>query len=143
MSTDNKTLSTLEDMKVNVKIIISALWIAVMFLYVYVDIFGLFQPGAIEHILEGKVWVLDITQTWALSALIMMTIPSLMIFLTLVLPPKANRWTNIIVAVLYLLISIGNSIGETWLYYYFGSAVESVLLVLVVWYAWKWPKQEA
>ncbi|KAA3646809.1 MAG: hypothetical protein DWQ07_11105 [Chloroflexi bacterium] len=130
-------------MKVNVKIIISALWIAVMFLYVYVDIFGLFQPGAIEHILEGKVWVLDITQTWALSALIMMTIPSLMIFLTLVLPPKANRWTNIIVAVLYLLISIGNSIGETWLYYYFGSAVESVLLVLVVWYAWKWPKQEA
>ena len=114
-----------------------------MFLYIYVDFFGLFQPGSLEHILDGKVWVLDITQAWALSALIMMTIPSLMIFLSLVLPPKANRWTNIIVAVLYLLISIGNSIGETWYYYFLGSAVESVLLALVVWYAWRWPKQEA
>ncbi len=72
-----------------------------------------------------------------------MTIPSLMVFLSLAMNAKANRWTNIIVAALYILIAIGNPIGESWAYIYFGSIVEIVLLSLIVWYAWKWPKQEA
>ena len=42
------TKRILEDVKVNVKWKISALWIAMMFLYVYADIFGFSQPGAIE-----------------------------------------------------------------------------------------------
>jgi hypothetical protein len=53
-----------------------------------------------------------------------------------------NRWTNIIVAILYIIIAIGNPIGESWAYIYFGSIVEVVLLSLIVGYAWKWPKQE-
>ncbi len=141
MKADKKSPMVLEDIKVNVKLKLSALWAALMFIYVYVDIFGFYEPGSIENILAGKVWEFDITQSWALIGLILMTIPSLMIFLALVLPPKGNRWTNIIVALLYIVISIGNSIGESWLYFFFGSAVESVLLVLIVWFAWKWPKQ--
>ena len=69
-------------------------------------------------------------------------IPSLMVFLSLALPAKVNRWTNIIVAILYIIIAIGNPIGESWAYIYFGSIVEVVLLSLIVGYAWKWPKQE-
>jgi len=38
------TKKTLQDDKVNVKIILSALWVAVMFIYVYADIKTLFQP---------------------------------------------------------------------------------------------------
>jgi len=65
-----------------------------------------------------------------------------MVLLSLALPAKVNRWTNIIVATLYIVVAIGNPIGETWAFIYFGSIVEVVLLSLIVWYAWKWPKQE-
>jgi len=75
--------------------------------------------------------------------MIMMTIPSLMVFLSLTLKAKANRWTNIIMGILHIAIAIGNVIGETWAYYIFGGIVEVVLLSLIVRYAWKWPKQGA
>ena len=112
-------------------------------LYIYVDIYRFFQPGTLDEILAGKVWVFDITQTWAMSAMIMMTIPILMVFLSLVLKAKVNRWTNIILGVLHIAIAIGNVVGETWAYYIFGGFVEVVLLALIVIYAWKWPKLEA
>lgn len=142
MNASNNAPVPWEDTKVNVKLKLSALWAALMFIYLYVDFFGLFQPGAIEQILEGKVWVFDITQTWAVSALILMMIPSLMVFLPLVLMPRVNRWVNIVVAIIYIVVAIGNPIGETWLTIWLGSAVEIVLLALIVWYAWKWPRQE-
>src|SRR5437763_13588307 len=69
-----------------------------------------------------------------------MTIPSLMVFLSLALPARANRWTNIVVAALYVPISIGNVIGEAWvLYFWFAVLVEVALLAVVIPYAWTWP----
>jgi len=143
MNSEKKAATILEDVKINVKIKISILWATLMFIYIYVDIFRFFQPGELENIIAGKVWVFDITQTWAMSAMLMMTIPSLMVFLSLTLKAKWNRWTNIIMGILHIAIAIGNVIGETWAYYIFGGIVEVVLLLLIVWYAWKWPKQEA
>ena len=143
MNSSKNSPVALEDIKVNVKLKLSALWAAILFIYVYVDIFGFYQPGEIEHILEGKVGDFDITQTWAMSALILMMIPSLMVFLSLALAAKVNRWTNIVVATFYILVAIGNPIGEDWVYIWFGSIVEIVLLALIVWNSWKWPKQEA
>ena len=64
-----------------------------------------------------------------------------MVFLSLALPAKVNRWTNVVVGTLYILVVIGNIVGESWAFYLFGSAVEVALLALVVWYAWRWPKQ--
>lgn len=138
----NEVKTLLEDKKINVKILLSSLWVALMFIYLYVDLFGFFQPGSIESILEGKVWVFDITQTWVMSALVLMTIPTLMVFFSLVLPPKLNRIMNIIIASLYIIIAVGNVIGETWIYLYFGSFVEIILLSLVIRYSVKWPRQE-
>lgn len=143
MNSSKSTTATLEDIQVNVRIKLAALWAALMFIYLYVDFFALYEPGALQHVLDGKVWVFDITQTWAMSALVLMTIPSLMVFLPLVLPPRVNRWTNIVVAVFYIVVAIGNPIGETWLVFWFGSAVEIVILALIVWYAWRWPKVES
>ena len=138
----NKKTTIMEDVKINVKIKLSALWVAVLFLYIYVDYFTLYIPGHIEDILAGIVWKFQITQTWALSAMILMTIPIIMIFLSLTLKAKANRWTNIIVGILYIFVAIGNVIGEFWAFYIFGNIVEVLLLLLIVGYAWKWPKQE-
>jgi hypothetical protein len=132
----------LQDLKINVKLKLAALWATVMFIYIYVDIIGFYKPGLIEEIMAGRVWAFDITQTWAMSALILMTIPSLMTFLSLALTARVNRWVNIIVAGLYILVAIGNPIGETWLTIWYGSIVEIMLLALVILYSWNWPRQE-
>ena len=93
--------------------------------------------------LSGKVFVFDITQAFLLVALALVIIPALMIFLSVALPAKVNRWTNIIVATVYIPYMLFNLAGEAWLHMMLGALVEVVLLLLVIWYAWKWPKQEA
>ena len=142
MNINSKKGKNLQDMKVNVKIKLAALWASLMFIYIYVDLYSLYKPGVIEDILKGIVWQFEITQGWAMGALVLMAIPSLMIFLSIILKPKLNRWINIIVGILYIIISVGNVIGETWFYYIFGTVIEFVLLILVVWFSWKWPTTE-
>ena len=133
----------LEDIKVPVKLKLAGLWASFMFMYVYVDVIGFFQPGVIEDILAGVVWEFEITQTWAGGALVLMTIPSLMVFLSLALPARANRWTNIVVAALYVPVSMVNVIGEAWVFYFwFAVIVEVALLALAIRYAWMWPAAE-
>ena len=44
----------LEDIKIHVKIKLSALWASVMFCYIYADYFGLYVPGTLQGMLNGK-----------------------------------------------------------------------------------------
>lgn len=59
----------MEDIKVNVKLKLAALWASFMFLYIYVDYFHLYMPDSIKDILTGKVFVFDITQVFLLRNL--------------------------------------------------------------------------
>lgn len=131
----------LEDVKVNIKVKLAVLWASLMFLYIYVDYFHLFMPGSIQDILVGRVWKFDVTQAFLLAGLASVTIPALMIFLSVALPAKVNRWTNIIVAAVYIPFSLFNLAGEAWMHMVFGAAVEVVLLALIIRYAWRWPRQ--
>ena len=133
----------LEDVKVNVKLKLAALWVTVNMLFLYVDVYSYFRPGIIEDAIAGKVWEFQITQVWLLGVIILMTSASVMIFLSLLLKAKANRWTNIIVGIFHIVIVIGGAMGDAWAYYIFASIVEVVLLSLIIWYAWRWPRQEA
>ncbi len=133
----------LEDIKVNVKLKIAALWTSFMFLYIYVDYFHLYMPGSIEDILAGKIFIFDISYVFLLIAMISVIIPALMIFLSVALPAKVNRWANIIIAAVYIPYTLFNLAGEAWVHMVFGAVVEVVLLLLIISYAWKWPKQEA
>lgn len=143
MNSQKVSQKALEDIKLNVKLKLSALWASFMFLYIYVDYFHLYMTGALEEMLAGKVFVFEITQVFLLVVLATVTIPALMIFLSVALPAKINRCTNIIVATVYIPYTLFNLVGEAWMHMVFGAIVEVVLLLLVVWYAWKWPKQEA
>ena len=87
-------------------------------------------------------FVFDITQGFLLTALASVTIPALMIFLSVALPTKVNRWANIIIAALYIPFTLFNLSGETWMHMVFGAVVEVVLLCLIISYAWKWPRTE-
>jgi hypothetical protein len=139
MNTNKKT-AELEDVKINVKMKISALWVAVMFLYVYADVRGFYETGSIEGLIAGELGGFKINQVCA----IIMAIPSVMVFLSLTLMPKANRWANIILGVIYtVIILLTLLMPGVWAHYIFVGIVEVVLTALIVWYAWKWPKQEA
>ncbi|NBB22603.1 hypothetical protein GVN20_24830 [Runella sp. CRIBMP] len=136
------TQNSLEDTKVSVKLKLATLWASFMFLYIYVDYFALYMPSKIEDILKGRVFVFDITQGFLLAALASVTIPALMIFLSVALPAKINRWANIIIAAVYIPFTLFNLAGEAWMHMVFGAVVEVVILCLIIHYAWKWPHIE-
>jgi len=136
------TSPVLEDLKVNVKLKLSALWASVMFCYIYGDYFGLYKPGTVTDMIAGKIGPLGpATQAVLLGVAVMMAIPGVMVFLSLVLPPTVNRWTNIMFGMIYTVIIIMTMPGE-WVFYIFLGVVEAALTAAVVWYAWKWPRQQ-
>jgi hypothetical protein len=52
-----KTTAVLDDVKIHVKMKISALWVSVVLCYIYGDYFGLYKPGKLEEMLEGRLAV--------------------------------------------------------------------------------------
>lgn len=132
----------MEDIKVNNKIKLSGLWVSMMLLYIYADILSLFKPGQVQEMLEGRMGPFPATQGSLLTASILMIIPAMMVFLSLTLNAWANRNVNILFGALYMLVNISNLIGETWVYYLVFGIVEIVVTLLIMWHAWKWPKQE-
>lgn len=136
------TLNELEDIKVSLKLKLAMLWTSLMFLIIYLDYFALYMPGVIENILKGRVFVFDITQGFIIAAFTIVTIPALMIFLSVALPAKANRCTNIIVAAVNIPLILFNLAGDAWIHMWFGAVVEVILLCLIIRYAWKWPRVE-
>jgi Family of unknown function (DUF6326) len=131
-----------QDVRIGVRLKISALWVAMLFLFAYGDIFGSFVPGHIDDIRGGKISGIEITQTFLLAASAHVAIASLMIFLTLVLRPTVSRWTNIVLPILYIVSIVASVIGESWVYFWFLSLAEGAMLLLVIWYAWRWPTLE-
>ncbi len=129
-------------MKINVKMKLSALWVTLMLVYIYCDIYSLFRTGQLEEMISGRMGPFKVTQGSLLAASILMIIPAVMVFLSLTLKPKVDRWVNIILGVLYTFVNISNLIGESWVYYIFSGVIELGLTLLIVWYAWKWRNLE-
>lgn len=133
--------TTLEDQPIPVRAKLAAAWTSFMFLYAYVDILNFFTPGVIEDILDGKVFEFDLSQTFSTTALTLVAIPILMVVLSMTLPARVTRITNLIVASLYVPVTAFNAVGESWLYFYgLGIVLELILLALIVRYAWTWPR---
>jgi hypothetical protein len=128
-----------EGARIGVRLKISALWVAMLFLFAYGDIFGSFVPRRIDDIRGGKISGIEITQTFLLAASVYVAIASLMIFLTLVLRPTVGRWANVVLPILYIVSIVASVIGESWVYFWFLSIAEGALLLLIIWYAWRWP----
>jgi hypothetical protein len=133
--------TTLDDQPLPVRAKLAAAWTSLMFLYAYVDILNFFTPGVIEDILDGKVFEFDLSQTFSTAALTLVSIPILMVVLSMTLPARVNRTTNLIVAALYVPVTAFNATGESWLIFYgLGIGLELILLALILRYAWTWPR---
>lgn len=142
MDTSLKRPRILEDVKVNIKIKLSALWVVLMFCYTYADILGFYALGNLEELISGKIAGIQMTQAMLFGSAVLMTIPSLMVFLSLVLSAKVNRWVNIIAGLAYLAVLVSTFFtGRNPAYYLFYATIKAVLLALIVWLAWRWPRQ--
>jgi hypothetical protein len=130
-----------EDVKINIKIKLSAFWTSVMFCYIYGDYFSLYVPKKVEDFITGET-LLD-SPLKLFAATILMTIPALMIFISVLAKPKINRWLNIIFGIFYtaiMLLIAFTSIAPWWSFYVFLALVESIITSLIIWYAYKWPR---
>ena len=113
-----------------------------MFFYIYGDYFELYQPGKLQGMFAGNTAFGAVTQAILLGMSAVMIIPSLMPFLSLVLPAKLSRWMNIIFGAVYTAIMV-LAIRGGWHFYIVFGLLEITLTLLIVWYAWTWPKQAA
>jgi len=132
--------AVLEDLKVPVKLKLSALWTSVMFCYIYADYFELFKPGKLERIIAGNGPLGQTTQGVLVIASLVLAIPSVMIFVSVALKAAVNRRVNIIAGSLYTVIIMFTA-SRNWAFMRMYGVIEIVLTGLVVWYAWKWPRQ--
>jgi Family of unknown function (DUF6326) len=134
--------SGLLDLKVDVKIVLSAIWVSMMFVFAYVDIFGYWRADVINGALDGKVPVSDfeINQTFLTIITLYIIIPSLMVVFSLVAPARINRPVNIVGSLIYAVTIIASMVGESWTYYLLGSVVEVFLLLNLARVAWTWPR---
>ena len=144
MTNRTKAPKLLDNPPIPVQTKLAAAWTSFMFLYVYVDILALYKPGVVDDILIGVVWEFDITQTWAITALTLLAIPIFMVVLSMTLPARANRITNLIVASVQVPFAAFNAVGEVgepWMYFYvLGVALELVVLAFILRTAWTWPR---
>ena len=121
---------------IDVRIILSALWVAAMFVWQQGDVQRLYSRDFIPG--ETKLGeMMSPEMLWFISA-ITMTIPVVMIILSLTLPYKVNRWANIIVGIVYTGYNLIGLPRYSSAYDKFLIFVSIVFTALIVWFAWKW-----
>lgn len=137
---DNR--NNLEDFKVNIKIKLSALWASVTLCYLYGDYFELYVPEKTAGLISGDN-LLDNPTKLFLAALLL-AIPAVMVFLSILLKASINKWLNICVGLFFtaIMVLIAFTSLTPWrAFYVFLAIVESIITLLIVWYAWNWNKQ--
>jgi hypothetical protein len=125
---------------------LAATWTSFMLLYIYVDFFNLYKPGVIDGILNGLVWRFDVSPTLLTVMLASVAIPALLVMLSMTLPARVNRATNLVVASLYIPYSLFNAAGASWdwaFFYGLSIGIEVLLLAFILRSAWTWPRTPA
>lgn len=143
MQSMKKAAPVLDDMNVHVKLKIAALWTSLMLCYVYGDYFGLYKPGKLQGMLDGRMGPLgQVTQNVLVGTAVLMAIPAVMVYLSVALKPGVNRWVNIVLGAAYAAIMLITMPGA-WNFYIFLGIIEVALSLLIIWHAWTWPRREA
>ena len=118
------------------KVKLSTLWIVVILNMIFADIFSVMVEIVDKDTLEipGNVKVI-----MAIAAVIT-NIPILMIYLSRILPYKANRVTNIIAGIFTVIYVIGG--GDFAPHYIIISTIEVIILLVIIVSSWNWANPE-
>ena len=140
-TTDGRT--ALEDRRIPVQGRLAAAWASFMFFYIYVDYLALYKPGFLDDIRAGVIHDFETGPIFVGTSLTLVGIPALMILISAAAPARISRTVNLVVAALYVPVTIFNAAGEPMSYAYFyglSIGVELLLLVFIVRAAWTWPR---
>lgn len=122
--------------KMDTRLKLSLLWIFLLINMAYADILSLMDATSpIRKIMAGD----PMPSGGLLAGAIVMETSIIMILLSQVLKRNANRWVNIIIGVFNIVYIVTGGHG---LYYLFFASIEVASLLLIIWFAWKWPKSE-
>lgn len=143
---NRKTENMPDDRKVNIKVKLALMWVALMFFYIYNDVFSMYQPGHVADLVEGHIEGVQFTPLLLFGAAVLMAFPSMMVLLSLTLRARANRIVNIAVGVFHIVVLVSTQFvgeGDTWLYWRLYELLEAIILVLIIWTSWKWPSSDS
>jgi Family of unknown function (DUF6326) len=131
----------------DIRVRLSVLWLFATLNYIYADVFF-----CIDVLGSGKGGpaVLHFSPGAWLGIAILMEIPMAMILLSRILKPRVNRWANIVAGIIETAAVLLTSfilpafhLTGTSSYYMFFGAIEVACTSMIVWYAWRWPKETA
>ena len=145
MTRSSTTAGAFQEAKLPVQAKLAAAWTSLMFFVIYIDYFHLYKPGAIDQIRGGRIFEFDITPTLLTIFVVVIGIPALMILLSMALPARVNRATNLVVASLYIPAAGMNFLGSPpdyafYFYYALTIGVEVLILAYILRSAWTWPR---
>lgn len=133
----------LDDSRIPVRTKLAAAWTSFMFLYIYVDYYHLYRPGILDDIAAGIVFEFDISPALMTGFLALVSVPALMVVLSMALPARVSRVVNLVAASLYIPVTVFNAVGESWewaAFYALSIGLELLLLAFILRSAWTWPR---
>ena len=139
MTDENKRL---EEFRVPTPIKLALLWASLMFLYIYNDYFVMYTPGAIRAMAEGRLGPLGhATPGILVGVALLLAVPAVMIFLSAALPAMWSKWLNVLLGAVYTIVE-GLTFNGPELFYKIVVATEIALTLLIVLYAFRWPREK-
>ena len=136
MNTTKKTTG-----KIDTKVLLSTLWIVVMINMLKADVFSLNIPGAAEELARTSASAGASIPQLMLFGAIMGQLGIAMIILSRVLKYGINRWVNIVVGIVTIAYIWGGM--SFYPHYIFIATIETICLLLIIWFAWNWRNVEA
>ena len=131
----------------DIRVRLSVLWLFATLNYIYADVFFCIDVLGSK---KGSIGVIHFSPAGWLGIAILMEIPMAIILLSRILKPTANRWANIVAGIMETAAVLLTSfilpilhLMETSSYYLFFGAIEVACTSLIVWYAWRWPREIA
>lgn len=118
----------------DVRIILSALWVSLMLTYLLGDVLRIFA-GDFK---AGEIGGMQPTQVMWLGIAVLMLIPIVMVFLSLTLTYPAIRWVTIVAAVILFGFNLIGLPTYPSAYDKFLIVVGLVINAITLWYAWNW-----
>ena len=131
----------------DIRVRLSVLWLFATLNYIYADVFFCIDVLGSK---KGSIGVLHFSPGAWLAIAVLMEIPIAMVLLSRILKPTANRWANVVAGIIetaavllaQFILPVFHLTGTSSYYLFFG-ALEVVCTALIVWYAWRWPRETA
>ena len=121
----------------NPRLLLSILWVFIILNFFARDIHELGRPGMLEQMMSGTIDGVVVTEMLMLLGGIMIEIPIMMTVLALLLPHGMNRWANVGVGLLTMVMIVAMNIKPD-LDNIFFMGIQLIALFAIVGIAWQW-----